>query len=182
MERCTAKAKGSHEQCKNYVVRGRSKCRLHGGATPRGIASPHFKHGRYSQDLPTQISTSLEEGCLPLNFLQLTDEISLCDNRLQELTEQLGFAAKDDYTRVWQEIMSVVDSRRRLVETELKYLKASSHWIAIDQALALMGRVTYVVKQQLDLYVEATSARKLLQGVQQELLKSWTHEKRYSQR
>ena len=176
MEWCTAKAKVTQEQCKNSVVRGRSKCRLHGGATPRGVASPHFKHGRYSQDLPTQISASLEEGRLPLNFLQLTEEISLCDSRLQELTEQLGFAEEDEHSGVWQEIMSVADSRRRLVETELKHLKASSSWIAIDQALAIIGRVTYVVKQQLDLYVDATSARNVLLGVQLELSKSWAQE------
>jgi len=117
-----------------------------------------------------------------LNFLQLTDEISLCDSRLQELTERLSVAEEEDYSGVWHEIISVVDSRRRLVEAELKHLKASSHWIAIDQALALIGRVTYVVKQQLELNVDAARTRKVLLGVQQELSKSCTQEGKFSNR
>lgn len=172
MERCTAKSKGTQGQCKNYVVRGRSKCRLHGGATPRGVASPHFKHGRYSQDLPTQISASMREGQLPSDLLQSHDELALCDSRLQELTEQLCSGEEDRHPQTWQDILQVAEIRRRLVETELKHTKISVHWIPIKQALALVGRVTYIVKQQLDLYVDTAQARKVLFGVQQELSKS----------
>ena len=47
--RCGAKTrKGT--PCKNPCVRGRNRCRMHGGKTPRGWASPHYKHGFYSKD------------------------------------------------------------------------------------------------------------------------------------
>jgi hypothetical protein len=35
--------------CQRWTAPGRSRCRLHGGATPRGDVSPHFKHGWYSK-------------------------------------------------------------------------------------------------------------------------------------
>jgi hypothetical protein len=35
--------------CQQPAMRN-GRCRLHGGKTPRGLASPHLKHGRYSQD------------------------------------------------------------------------------------------------------------------------------------
>ena len=181
MERCTANAKGSQEQCKNYVVHGRSKCRLHGGATPRGVASPHFKHGRYSQDLPTKISVSMQKGQLPLDLLQSHDELALCDSRIQELTKQFVFVDKGEYSGLWQDILKVMDMRRRLVETELKHTKISAHWIPIKQAFALVGRITYLIKQQLDLHVNPESGKRVCLGLQQELSKTWTHEERYFQ-
>ena len=33
-------------------LEGRARCHYHGGKTPRGIASPHFRTGRYSKYLP----------------------------------------------------------------------------------------------------------------------------------
>ena len=32
------------------------RCKLHGGATPRGIASANFKDGRYSKHLPGRLT------------------------------------------------------------------------------------------------------------------------------
>lgn len=39
--------------CANYAVRGRTRCRMHGGKIKQGAASPHFKHGRFSETLKT---------------------------------------------------------------------------------------------------------------------------------
>lgn len=36
-------------RCRRPPTPGRTRCRLHGGATPRGKASPHFRHGRDSR-------------------------------------------------------------------------------------------------------------------------------------
>lgn len=45
--RCNARLRGDRAGafCRRLPARGRARCRLHGGATPRGKASPHFKHG-----------------------------------------------------------------------------------------------------------------------------------------
>jgi hypothetical protein len=37
-------------RCRNRPMINRQRCRMHGGASPRGLASPHFKHGRYTRD------------------------------------------------------------------------------------------------------------------------------------
>jgi hypothetical protein len=31
------------EPCRRLLLAGRTRCRLHGGATPGGVASPHFR-------------------------------------------------------------------------------------------------------------------------------------------
>jgi hypothetical protein len=51
--RCTARAKGSREQCRKPAMTGKTKCRTHGGAStgPRteagkaAIRKAHLKHG-----------------------------------------------------------------------------------------------------------------------------------------
>ena len=51
--RCTARAKGSREQCRKPAMRGKTKCRTHGGAStgPKteagkaAIRKAHLKHG-----------------------------------------------------------------------------------------------------------------------------------------
>jgi hypothetical protein len=47
-EKCNAKLRGGGK-CSNPPVTDRKRCRMHGGATPVGIASPHFKDGKRSK-------------------------------------------------------------------------------------------------------------------------------------
>ena len=51
MTRCTAHSKQTGAPCRQPVVPGRQVCAYHGGKSPRGLASPHWKHGRYSRAL-----------------------------------------------------------------------------------------------------------------------------------
>ena len=46
--KCNAKTR-TGTPCKRSPAKGSTRCRLHGGATPKGIDSPHFKHGMYSK-------------------------------------------------------------------------------------------------------------------------------------
>jgi len=59
---CGAKTK-SGSACRRPPVAGRTRCRLHGGATPYGIASPHFRHGlrsKYVSDIFTRPPSPLD--------------------------------------------------------------------------------------------------------------------------
>lgn len=48
--KCGAKIRLSDRRCKAAAMRN-GRCRLHGGKTPAGFASPHFKDGRRSKTL-----------------------------------------------------------------------------------------------------------------------------------
>lgn len=49
--KCGARLRGKDAGrfCTDALVAGRTKCRAHGGATPRAAASPSFRHGARSQ-------------------------------------------------------------------------------------------------------------------------------------
>jgi hypothetical protein len=48
-EICGAKTRGGRP-CKNAGMYPSGRCRMHGGKSYRGIASPRYKHGRYSKE------------------------------------------------------------------------------------------------------------------------------------
>ncbi len=63
---------------------------MHGGATPRGVASANYKHGRYSSDLPTRMVANYEELRTDPDYLELGDEIAVTDSRIRDLMQMSG--------------------------------------------------------------------------------------------
>lgn len=57
---CGAKTR-SGNPCKRKPAKGRSRCRLHGGATPKGMDSPHWKTGLYSKYAGAELKEVLAE-------------------------------------------------------------------------------------------------------------------------
>lgn len=82
---CTATVYKTGQQCKRRAVTGYKVCQVHGGKTPRGIASPHFKTGRYSKVLPARLAARYVESQGDPRILELRDDISLIDARLEDL-------------------------------------------------------------------------------------------------
>lgn len=71
--------------CKAYPMKGREKCRVHGGKALRGINHPQYKGVGYSKHLPTRL---LEQFVLAVdnpNVLDGTEDIALLQTRLQDL-------------------------------------------------------------------------------------------------
>lgn len=81
---CGAKKKNG-TPCQKSPINGRNRCRLHGGASPRGIAHPRFKTGRYSKDLPSRLSKRYEEAKEDEKLLELRDEIAILESRIGDL-------------------------------------------------------------------------------------------------
>jgi hypothetical protein len=82
MTQCTATSKRTGRRCGARAVTGRNVCYHHGGRTPRGTASPHFQHGRYSRDLPTRVAARYEEAKADTELVSLRQEIALVDVRI----------------------------------------------------------------------------------------------------
>lgn len=77
------------------------RCRLHGGLTPRGIASPQFVHGRYSKYLKgTTLGEIYERARDDPELLNLSEEILLVQTRLHQL---VGKIPDEDSGGRWKE-------------------------------------------------------------------------------
>lgn len=91
---CGAKTR-SGTPCKKPPVPGRSRCHLHGGATPRGADHPNFKHGKYSKLLPDLLAARYDEAQADPQLLEQRAEIALLDVRLTELLGGINSGGKD---------------------------------------------------------------------------------------
>jgi hypothetical protein len=58
---------------------------MHGGKTPQGAGSVHFKHGRYSSCLSTRLAAAYEDAMHDPKLLELRDEIATVDARMIDL-------------------------------------------------------------------------------------------------
>ena len=90
-KRCGAKTRNGGAPCKSWGM-SNGRCRLHGGKTPKGIASANWKHGRYSKYMPTGLLDRYEEGIADPELLALDDEIALVRSRLSTLLEKIDLA------------------------------------------------------------------------------------------
>lgn len=65
------------------------RCRNHGGTTPKGIASPHFKAGRQSRYMPDLLVPRYEAAMQDKELLNLTTDLALVEARLDELLKRV---------------------------------------------------------------------------------------------
>lgn len=135
---CTAISKRSGARCKKAAMKGRTVCRAHGGATPRGIASPHLQHGRWSKDLPTQLARRYEAAVEDPDLLSLRDEIALVDTQISVLLAISDVASAPE-PATGQALGRLVEQRRRLTETEVKHRMLVGQMVALKQVMALAG-------------------------------------------
>jgi hypothetical protein len=151
--RCNAKNRRG-EQCGRDATPGRNVCNLHGGKSPRGIGSATFRHGRYSDDLPTRLATRLEECLNDAELLNLRREIALTD---VELSETLRAMEQHPASIVWRDLHEAVSLfRRARLQQNLEEMEASltmifnvvergveqeKHWSKVDRLIERRRRL-----------------------------------------
>lgn len=81
---------GGKKRCRKHAVVGKHVCEIHGGATPRGLASVHTTHGRYSKDLPTRLAARYSDAKADPDLVNLSSEIALLDVRIGDVAAKIG--------------------------------------------------------------------------------------------
>jgi hypothetical protein len=95
--------------CQRSPVPGRTRCKLHGGATPRGTASPNYKNGRWSHLLPEPLAELYREEQTDEELTELGSDLRLVDARISQLLQELEATGGAD----WQ---AAIRAMRRLRE------------------------------------------------------------------
>ncbi len=160
---CEATSKRSGRRCRKHAMRGRNVCLVHGGKTPRGAASPHFKTGRYSRSLPGHLLATYEDARRDPRLLSLRDELALTDAMLAETLSQLDDDSSEaKERRVFRQVRRLIDQRRRLVETEVKHIVLAREMMTAEEAMTLLGAVVEIVTRYLpDLKARAAIAEEI---------------------
>lgn len=160
MAQCTAKSKQSGQRCKRHATPGHNVCHIHGGKTPSGMALPQTKTGRYSKHLPTRLGERYETALKDPDLLALRDEIALTDADISRILEHLEEEMPEDPDdrSIWLEqneanrdrMQSLIEQRRKLVETERKRLVDLQQMMTAEQAMVLLAAVEAIVRKYVD--------------------------------
>ncbi len=110
-KRCGAKKKDGTPCQRSPMPNGR--CWLHGGATPSGIASPNFKHGKYSKYATGNLRQKYEEALQDESLLSMKHEVALIDARLQSLLELVDHG---DIGARWLELQDLYETLTRATQ------------------------------------------------------------------
>lgn len=85
----------------------KERCKVHGGLTPGGLASPHIKTGLYSAYLPARLSGSYQ------NLLALGQDLFKIDDETAALTsliqEQLEKIESGESGAAWQKLSEIYE-------------------------------------------------------------------------
>jgi len=185
MSLCGAKTRGGGE-CKQPAL-ANGRCHYHGGKSPGGIASPHYRDGRYSKALPQRMREAYTAALDDPQLLEQREQIAVLDARLLDLLGRVDTGesgalwgrlldakvdliackrANDikgqgdaltlildlisqghaDY-RAWGELQSVLEQRKRLIESERKRLVEMQQMVTSQQAMGLISAIIESVKR-----------------------------------
>ena len=87
--RCRARTRNGAGPCRQPGMAPSGRCRLHGGKTPRGLANPNTRTGRYSADLPTRVAARYESALSDPNLLSVRDDIALLQGAIADIMVEL---------------------------------------------------------------------------------------------
>jgi hypothetical protein len=117
-KRCQAWNPNQARQCLSLAMKEKRVCYKHGGATPGGMGSPNWKHGRYSRYVPTGLRERYESEASDPELLALNDEIALMRSRLSSLLEKIG--EMPDSGATWRDLRKTLkrfEKAQRLVSS-----------------------------------------------------------------
>jgi hypothetical protein len=164
MVRCGATAKSTGKPCQRWVIAGRSVCQVHGGKTPRGLASPQTRTGRYSKDMPTRMAARYQEAQADPELLVLRDEIALLDSRLADVLSRVDTgesgALWSQLARSWDDFMTaraggnVAKMTEALAVHETMLARGRADYAAWAEIGTLLDRRQRFVESERKRYVE----------------------------
>lgn len=189
-----------NDTCEGWAMKGSTKCRKHGGATPRGLASKNLKHGRHSKALPHRLVARYKAALGDPDLLSLSSEIAVMDSLIDE---RLRLMDEETSAQIWRrleakatefsqareakeadkmktamedlldliyagaqqrqnekDLVVMLDSRRRLVESQRKALIESEQTMTYDQVMTLFTAVIAAVRENVKNPLELVSIQK----------------------
>lgn len=160
---CNAKAKSTGVQCNRKAVTGSTKCQVHGGVTPRGMASPHFKTGKYSKYLPQNLLNAYEDVQTDDNLLSVRGDIQLIDVLIRSKLINLDTGESAQH---WIALLKcIIDARKALRSEDYGGLHKQLDEM---EALADKRRLHYATEQEIANQLE--QRRKLVDTEQKIIL------------
>jgi hypothetical protein len=93
------------------------RCRLHGGKSLAGIASPTFKTGRYSKVIPTHLTRQYEAAQTDTDLLGIQEDIVLHDALLRGALDAMS---RGEAGELWVTLKKTWDEYQKALKSQNK--------------------------------------------------------------
>lgn len=128
---CGAKTRAGHP-CQVTALMENGRCRVHGGATPKGIASPSFKTGKHSKYvLPPRYRARYDAALQDSDYLKLQNEIAVLDARIGALLEAVDTRDVGALYKQLQDSAQDMEMALRIGDTEM----VARRWLALKKVI-----------------------------------------------
>lgn len=163
---CGAKLrnKSDHVRCHQAPLKGRNRCRIHGGKSLMGTTASNFKHGGYAKFVPARMADHYLEAMDDEKLLELRRDIALYEVRIKDLLSRVESGEAGYY---WKRIKSTYGSLRKAAQnndqskfqehlTELGRLITQGHadYAAWDDLVKTIGERRKLVESERKRLVE----------------------------
>lgn len=145
---CNAHAKSTGEKCTRKAM-ANGKCYVHGGATPKGIASPHIKTGRYSKYLPKALDEQYNRSVSDTELLSIREDIALVDAMISSALPKLETRESG---KAWQ-----------LIKKSITEMKAAFVDEQYGKAMAYLDVMVEIVNNEMLYYATEEEIRAALE-------------------
>lgn len=114
--RCGSKLRKTEppRYCMAKPSKGSTVCRIHGGKSPKGLASPHLREGRYSKYMPKGLRPIAKEAYEDPELLSLRDELVVQTSWIAHKLNEFNKTPPPDYST----ILSVFHQLRKAKKPE----------------------------------------------------------------
>jgi hypothetical protein len=125
-QRVCGARKRDGSRCQGTILYPNGRCKKHGGPTPGGLASPHFKHGKRSLDryVPKGILVAYREALRDPELVSMRRGLALLDGRTVELLKRMGETEAPPWGQAVEALndfkTAQTDERRRLALENLE--------------------------------------------------------------
>lgn len=155
---CGAKRHNTDETCRKPAGwgtdhNGRGRCKYHGGATPSGPKSAHFKHGRYADAFKEKMAEKFNEIANEPEPFDLLPELYVQRTMLQSYLRTIG----KKETFVLAEVEAVIDMAETVAKTAAKIMDTR------NKTALTSAEIQFVwggMKEMLEKYVPDVGRRK----------------------
>ena len=147
--RCRAWNAKHGRQCLRRSSKGMTVCKKDGGASPKGPASANYKHGGRSKHMPKILQPAFESVNRD-EILDLTETIMTQEAIALVIMKEMDSAAGTIFSETMQERLAKTDeSKRKLVETEIKRREKMREAIQIEDAVVLYRQLVQANKDEI---------------------------------
>lgn len=150
---CTKNSKQSGKRCKRSATPGRDCCATHGSKSLAGVASPTFKHGRYSSVIPTHLTEQYEQARTDPDLLGIQEDIRLHDALLRGALDAMS---RGEAGELW---VKLKESWRDYQNVK-KGRKKDEQAVSEDEALAMIG---WLIQEGYQDYMARIEVRQMIQ-------------------